>query len=81
MKSIGAFDAKTKLSELLERVGKGESFVITRHGRPVARLVPVGGLDQERVDRANARLREFHKAMPRVSLKELLDSRHEGHRR
>ena len=81
MKSIGAFDAKTKLSELLERVGKGESFVITRHGRPVARLVPVGGLDQERVDRAIARLREFHKDMPRVSLKELLDSRHEGHRR
>lgn len=38
--SIGAFDAKTHLSQLLERVSKGESFEITRRGRPIARLVP-----------------------------------------
>lgn len=38
--TIGAFDAKTHLSELLERVSKGESFVITRRGVPVARLSP-----------------------------------------
>ena len=39
--SIGAFDAKTRLSELLDRVEEGESIVITRHGVPIARLVPV----------------------------------------
>jgi prevent-host-death family protein len=39
MESIGAFDAKTRLSELLERVARGEMFVITKHGHPVARLV------------------------------------------
>jgi prevent-host-death family protein len=39
--SIGAFDAKTHLSALLERVAHGESFVINRRGKPVARLVPV----------------------------------------
>jgi prevent-host-death family protein len=36
---VGAFEAKTKLGALLERVGRGASFVITKHDRPVARLV------------------------------------------
>jgi prevent-host-death family protein len=80
MTRIGAFDAKTRLSELLERVGKGESFLITRHGHPVARLVPAGEQDLDRIDLAIARLRDFHKDMPKVSLKELLDTRHDGHR-
>ncbi|HXD05412.1 MAG TPA: type II toxin-antitoxin system prevent-host-death family antitoxin [Burkholderiaceae bacterium] len=39
--SVGAFEAKTHLSALLERVERGEEFVITRHGRPVAKLAPV----------------------------------------
>ena len=38
--SVGAYDAKTRLSELLDRVEKGEQIVITRHGKPVARLIP-----------------------------------------
>ncbi|MDB5819180.1 MAG: prevent-host-death family protein [Rhizobacter sp.] len=39
-KAVGAFEAKTHLSSLLERVAQGEAFVITRHGRPIARLSP-----------------------------------------
>jgi prevent-host-death family protein len=39
--TIGAYDAKTHFSELLERVESGEEITITRHGSPVARLVPV----------------------------------------
>ncbi len=38
--SIGAYEAKTKLSELLDRVERGEEITITRRGVPVARLVP-----------------------------------------
>lgn len=38
--SVGAYAAKTRLSELLDRVERGEQIVITRHGRPIARLVP-----------------------------------------
>lgn len=38
--SIGAFEAKNRLSELLERVARGERITITKHGRPVAMLVP-----------------------------------------
>ena len=41
MKTIGAFEAKTHLLALLERVSKGETITITRHGVPAARLVPV----------------------------------------
>jgi prevent-host-death family protein len=40
---IGAFEAKTRLSELLEQVSRGRSFVITRRGRPIAELRPAGG--------------------------------------
>jgi prevent-host-death family protein len=38
---VGAYDAKTHFSELLERVESGEEITITKHGHPVARLVPV----------------------------------------
>ena len=40
MESIGAYEAKTHLPRLLDRIARGESLTITRHGRPVARLVP-----------------------------------------
>lgn len=39
MKHVGIFEAKTKLSALVDEVEKGEEIVITRHGKPVARLV------------------------------------------
>jgi len=40
MESVGSFEATTHLPELLARVAKGEEFTITKHGKPVARLVP-----------------------------------------
>jgi prevent-host-death family protein len=43
MTEFGAFEAKNKLSALLDRVERGEEIVITRHGKAVARLVPDGG--------------------------------------
>jgi prevent-host-death family protein len=53
MTTIGAFEAKTKLSELLDRVEQGEEIVITRRGKPAARLVPPIGYanrDKEGID-------------------------------
>ena len=41
LSSIGSFDAKTHLSEYLERVAGGEQFIITRRGKPVAELRPL----------------------------------------
>ena len=43
MTEIGVFEAKNKLSGLLDRVERGEEITITRHGRAVARLVPATG--------------------------------------
>jgi prevent-host-death family protein len=41
METVGAFEAKTHLSDLLDRVSKGATITITRHGIPAAKLVPV----------------------------------------
>jgi prevent-host-death family protein len=59
MTEIGAFEAKNKLSALLDRVEQGEEIVITRHGRPVARLVPTnGGIDRSQARAALQRMRD-----------------------
>lgn len=42
MRTVGAFQAKTHLASLLDRVAKGEQITITRHGVPAALLVPIG---------------------------------------
>lgn len=51
MASVGAFEAKTHLSELLDRVARGEKIVITRHGIPAAVLVPVEEAPRKRSHR------------------------------
>ena len=56
MSQIGAFEAKTHLSELLDRVEAGEELVIARRGRPIARLVPVADANQQRAADAVKRL-------------------------
>ncbi len=56
---VGAYEAKTHLPALLERVSRGEQITITKHGRPVARLVPVAKPDVERRRAAIAKLKEF----------------------
>ncbi len=43
MNTVTALEAKTRFGELLERVARGEEIVITRHDKPVARMVPEGG--------------------------------------
>ena len=59
MIEIGAFEAKNTLGSLLDRVEQGEEVVITRHGKPVARLVPNHGrLDREQAQAAATRIRK-----------------------
>ena len=58
MQQIGAFEAKNTLGSLLDRVEAGEEIVITRHGKPVARLVPNrAGSDRSKAEAAAARIR------------------------
>ena len=81
MESIAAFDAKTRLSELLERAAKGETFEITRHGRPVGKLGPPDSArDPKVVAEAVKRLKTYRGALKRLSRIELLALEHEGHR-
>ena len=47
METIGSFEAKTHLASLLDRVAKGESITITRHGVPAAMLIPVGDAERK----------------------------------
>lgn len=79
MASVGAFEAKTHFSSLLERVEKGEQIIITRHGKPVAKLVPATGVDVQVVDETIAQLKEFAKgqSLGSLSVREL---REEGRR-
>lgn len=58
MLEIGAFEAKNTFGALLDRVEHGEEIIITRHGKPVARLVPnAGGIDQVGARAAAERIR------------------------
>lgn len=61
MKTVGTFEAKTHLSTLLEQVERGEEITITRHGRAVARLVPVGAVSLDALADTVARLKEFRR--------------------
>jgi len=58
MQEIGAFEAKNTLGSLLDRVERGEEIVITRHGKPVARLVAsTAGVDRAKAKAAAERIR------------------------
>ena len=76
MITIGASEAKTQLSALLDRVAAGEEVVITKHGRPVARLVGAHRAGQTRANEAFAELKELRQAttLGGLSWKELRDA-------
>lgn len=59
MITVGAFEAKNTLGSLLDRVEAGEEILITRHGKPAARLVrPLPQFDREKARAAANRIRE-----------------------
>jgi prevent-host-death family protein len=80
MREVQASEAKTHLPQLLDAVEHGETIIITRHGRPIARLVP--DEDQRRAQRqaAIATIKALRKRVGKVPLQELLDARHEDHK-
>jgi prevent-host-death family protein len=71
--TVSAFEAKTRFGELLDRVAKGEEVIITRHDRPVARLVPEGVQRLDEVRKAVAGLRELQQRIRRRSKAKLTD--------
>lgn len=75
MRTIGAYEAKTHLPRLLDDVAKGERITITKHGHPVAMLVPPDAVAARDVEAVMARFREFRKGnrLDGLSIKDLIN--------
>jgi prevent-host-death family protein len=78
MKTIQAAEAKTQFLRILDDVEQGESVIVTRHGRKVARIVPEAEADQDRVNKAMQSILEIRKRTEPVSLEEILEMRDQG---
>jgi prevent-host-death family protein len=72
---VGVYDAKTRLAGLITQVEKGESVTITRHGKAVARLVPVEVKQEMTVSEALEAIDEFRKghSLNGLSIREMID--------
>jgi prevent-host-death family protein len=81
MREIQASEAKTHLPQILDEVERGETIIITRHGRAIARLVPEAQQRQAEIDQAIAGLGKLRRRVGRITIPELLAARHEGHSR
>jgi len=75
MTTVGIYELKAKISELVARAEKGEEVTITRHGRPVARLLPVDLPDAEEVRRAIQEIRRLRRGnrLRGLTTKELVE--------
>lgn len=81
MREIQSSDVKARLPEYLDAVERGETIVVTRHGKPVAHLVPAPAAQDERVRQAIEEIFALRKKRRKgMSVKEILAARHEGHR-
>ena len=75
MKTVGAYEAKTHLPKLLERVVKGERITITKHGVPVAVLQPPLPLRKTEPRRVIAELRKFREkhTLKELSIRDMIE--------
>ena len=75
MKTVGLFEAKTHLSALLKRVAQGEQFSITKHGTPVALLVPADHRPKKHPREVAERIRALRKGarLQRVTVRQLIE--------
>jgi prevent-host-death family protein len=79
-REVQASEAETHLSQLLDEVERGQTIIITRHGRPIARIVPEASQRQQEIDQAMADIEELRKHTGKASIEEILAWRHEGHK-
>jgi prevent-host-death family protein len=80
MREIQASEAKTHLPGLLDEVERGETLIITRHGRAIARIVPEVDRQQVKIDEAMDAIRNLRRRTGRIKVDELLSARDEGRR-
>jgi prevent-host-death family protein len=80
MTTVTAYEAKTHLPRLIRAVEQGETVIITRHGKPVAKLAPVEDQRRANVAEVMKRMEALRRRLPKVSPDEILAWRHEGHK-
>ena len=80
MREVGTFEAKTHLSALLDEVARGETILITKRGRAVARLTPPEAPDRGAAVTAAQTLRNLRKRIGWATTEEILRMRDEGRR-
>jgi prevent-host-death family protein len=78
MREIQASEAKIHLPRLLDEVERGETLIITRHGRAIARIVPEVDLQQAQIDAAMEAIRGLRRRTGRIEIEEILSARDEG---
>ena len=78
MREIQASEAKTHLRQLLDDVERGESLIVTRHGRAIARIVPEGDRGQVEIDSAIKGIMGLRKRNGKIPFEELRSAREEG---
>jgi len=61
MITVGTFEAKTHFSSLIDKVESGEEILITKHGHPVAKLIPASNISKENVKQAIQQIKAFSK--------------------
>lgn len=79
-REVQASEAKTHFARLLDEVERGETIVINRHGRAIARIVPEARIRQQEIDRAIDDIKELRKTTGTVTCEEILAWRHAGHK-
>ncbi len=80
MREVQASDAKAHLPQLLDDVERGDTIVITRHGRPIARIVPEADRRQQEIGKAIEGIKALRKRTGKITVDDLLSARHEGHK-
>lgn len=82
MRQIQSSEAKTHLPQLLDDVERGETIVITRHGRAIARLVPEIDKQREEIRKAIEEMLALRASLPKsgITIDDILRMRHEGHK-
>ena len=75
MITVGSYEAKTRLSALLDKVEQGEKVTITRHGVPVAVMEPVGAPDRAKVRQTIDKIRRHRegKSLGGITIRELIE--------
>jgi prevent-host-death family protein len=80
MRQVPASDAEVRLAQILDEAERGETVIITRHGRAIARLTPEVQRRQKEIDQAVETFKAPGWRTGRITTEELFSARHEGHK-